>query len=1048
MYTIMTSIFARALELALQLRRACSKKALHEMSQLAIPILLAVSFLCCKLSVGQQRVVSLEEAHALAIKEPGEKASPDTGPFSGMTHTAWTRNDGAPESISSLAQTTEGYLWIGSSLGLYRFDGVRFAAYPFSADQVPLPTQDVSSIAADPAGGLWIGLRMTAVVHILPDGSALVYGRSSGLTSDTLERVTVRKDGSVWVLAGGNLLTLQSEQWNNFGQAHGLGQGRVFSFLFDDDGTIWVAQDHRLMALRKNTNIFKKVPASVFFVSAMAETRKGQIWMADAWRTVRQVTQTSRSAPIRLHGKAELLADRYDHLWIAEDYFGLTRLRDSSSDTEKNPLIEHASSNQWLTSPQIGGMFEDRDGNIWVGTALGLDRYQPTSFQQFISAPLNFYPSVIGARDGSVWINSHGESLMRWHEGKLTTFGAFVTYGPLATRRNGEVCFVDARASELQCFGSRHATYVLLDKRIEYAPALAMIEDTDGSLLVSFENKGVWRYHGSWDRVYSSLAPSDAPLSMFLDSSSRLWMGFEGNQIAVRSGERFQILSMPGPWTNTLALYEGAGVVWAAGSSGLGFFDRGRLHRVHSNTDHIFDGTSGIAFDRMGNLWLNSGAGALRVAASSVANLLHTGDSLTGVEVFNERDGVIGKPTQFKPTPSLVTDANGRLWFATAGHLVMADPQTFVESTNRFSVLVESLSLDGRLLLPQGQHPQAFKAEAADRHSLEVSFAALNLSQPERMTYRYRLLGEDTDWQDAGSRRQAFYTRLRPGKYTFQVSAREEQGPWIDLLVPLQIEALPAFYQTAWFDVIAVLSSALLIFAAYVIRLRQATRRISLLSEERTRERVRIARELHDTLLQGVQGLTLHFHVAAQELPRGSHARESMEKALTTADRILVEGRDSVTRLRAHHLTASGLAAVFEAIAAELDHEKRVRFIAKSEGRADDVIPSVLHELYSIGREAITNAFRHSHASEITVDLKCTPKSVELVVADNGDGFDSAEQEANPSAGHWGLCGMKERAEVIGARFNCHSTENRGTQVIVTVPGGLAYRKRSARGKS
>ena len=228
----MSNIFARALELARQLRRACSKNALHEMSQLAIPILLAVSFLCCKLSVGQQRVISLEEAHALAIKEPGEKASPDTGPFSGMTHTAWTRSDGAPESISSLAQTTEGYLWIGSSLGLYRFDGVRFAAYPFSADQVPLPTQDVSSIAADPAGGLWIGLRMTAVVHILPDGSALVYGRSSGLTSDTLERITVRKDGSVWVLAGGNLLTLQSEQWNNFGQAHGLGQGScVFVFI-------------------------------------------------------------------------------------------------------------------------------------------------------------------------------------------------------------------------------------------------------------------------------------------------------------------------------------------------------------------------------------------------------------------------------------------------------------------------------------------------------------------------------------------------------------------------------------------------------------------------------------------------------------------------------------------------------------------------------------------------------------------------------------------------------------------------------------------------
>jgi ligand-binding sensor domain-containing protein len=186
----------------------------------------------------QERVVSLKEEHVLALKEPGAKPTADTGPFSGMTHTEWTRGDGAPGSISSLAQTTDGYLWIGSSLGLYRFDGVHFASYPFTAERVPLPTQDVASLSADPEGGLWVGLRMTSVVHLRADGSALIYGRGSGLGSDTLDRVAVGKDGSVWALAGGKLLVLRHEHWIDFGQDHGLDQGRVFSFFFDRDMTL------------------------------------------------------------------------------------------------------------------------------------------------------------------------------------------------------------------------------------------------------------------------------------------------------------------------------------------------------------------------------------------------------------------------------------------------------------------------------------------------------------------------------------------------------------------------------------------------------------------------------------------------------------------------------------------------------------------------------------------------------------------------------------------------------------------------------------------
>jgi signal transduction histidine kinase len=332
--------------------------------------------------------------------------------------------------------------------------------------------------------------------------------------------------------------------------------------------------------------------------------------------------------------------------------------------------------------------------------------------------------------------------------------------------------------------------------------------------------------------------------------------------------------------------------------------------------------------------------------------------------------------------------------------------------------------------------------------SLRFVYTALSLAAPQKVRFRYQLQGYDQEWSDPVSVREVNYANLPPGKYRFRVIACNNDGVWNESGAAVDFTILPTFYQTRAFLLLCATALLGLFWLGVRLRLRHVAGVIRERAEVRADERVRIARDLHDTLLQGVQGLTLHFHVAAQELPEGSRSRESMERALATADRILVEGRDRVNRLRADHLTRTDLTDAFKAVAADLNSEQRVRFALEIEGGVEDVTPPVLHELYYIGREAITNAFRHSEASEIAVDLRCGPKSVALVVADNGGGFDPVAQETNPRAGHWGLRGMKERAEAIGARFECHTTENKGTQVIVTVPARRAYRKRSAGGQS
>lgn len=238
--------------------------------------------------------------------------------FAATTHTFWTRREGAPGSISSLAQTKDGYLWIGSTLGLYRLDGLRFSAYPFGPHSPPLPSLDIASLSADRDGGLWVAFHNTAIVHLKADVSDVSYGSSSGLVANMLERVISRPDGTVWAFGGGKLFKLEGEKWVDFGKHHGLGRGGVFSVFFDREGTIWVGRDRMLWMLRSGDRQFTQFPASVHYVSSMVQTRDGQIWISDAWRCVRSLSDTSLKGVVHLLGKAQLLLDSNDNLWIAQ----------------------------------------------------------------------------------------------------------------------------------------------------------------------------------------------------------------------------------------------------------------------------------------------------------------------------------------------------------------------------------------------------------------------------------------------------------------------------------------------------------------------------------------------------------------------------------------------------------------------------------------------------------------------------------------------------------------------------------------------------------
>jgi signal transduction histidine kinase/ligand-binding sensor domain-containing protein len=1008
-------------------------------------ILLAIVFL---LVFGKSNWISAQNAttHASQLRSDGSSSSikgllppPPPPSFQGITHTSWTRRDGAPGSVNALAQTKDGYLWIGSSLGLYRFDGLRFAQYPLGPNTTALPSLDVCSLAADVEGGLWIAMCSAKIVHLKADESTVVYGGEEGVPTGALDKIFSFPDGSVWVAGSSKLLRFEGDRWLDFGKDHGIGPFGVFSVLFDREGNIWVARDKRLSIVRKGKGQLEDVPNQVHYVSSMVQTRDGAIWISDAWRSVRSLADASPDGVLKLQGKAQMLLDSHDNLWIAQDDEGLSRVL-HISDHASNPVVEQAPKGD-LTAPQTHALLEDREGNIWVGTERGLDRFRETPFVHFRSTELRYFPSLIAADDGSIWIDSHGSALMHVQNGVTTPVGLPVHSGPFIKRRNGDICFIDLISYELQCYGRDRQTHTKMPDKFWRTPPLSVVEDVDQSLLISLQGGGFWRYdEKNWDRMDSPGLPKSSPWTMLSDSHGRLWLGYGNDSIVLKDRGVFRTLHIDeGPWSNTLTFYETADTIWAAGSNGLSYLQGDRFRRVHSLEANILQGTSGVAKDQLGNIWLNAGAGVLRIPSEEVAHLLKDPNHRVKIDVFDEDDGLVGQPTQFKRGPSAIADTSGRLWFSTGGDVVSVDPRQLGFARVLPSVLIEAVLTDGKpALRAPGQPGSVLHTDSKKLHDLEISFIGINLSAPERVYYRYQLIGEDKDWQEVGKRRQAFYTRLNPGVYHFQVSA-SSGGDWSDLASPLEIDVRPAFYQTAWFKTLCVISALLAAWIIFRARMRFVAEQIHSRLSERVAERERVARELHDTLLQGFQGLMMRFHLATQSIAPTEPGRSEMEDALDSADLLLAESRDRIRDLRYEVIDSPSLSDALISLGEDFASPHTWTLKIHTRGAEVELNPITYQDIYAVAREALLNAFRHSQASEIRVEIWFEATRLIVNIADNGKGIETETLSGSRPTGHWGLAGMRERADNLGGTLKITALPGGGTQVSLAIPAPMAF---------
>ena len=973
-------------------------------------------------------------------------------------HTSWKLRDGFTKGqIISIAQTPDGYLWLGTEFGLLRFDGVRNVAWQPPAGQ-HLPSDYITSLLGARDGTLWIGALKGLASW--KDGRLTHYPELAG---QDIFNLLEDHEGTVWAsgrsVTTGRLCAIRGGGVRCYGEDGSLGRG-AFNLYEDGKGSLWAGVKDGLWRWRPEPPQFYPLPGEPDGVQCLGEDVDGALLVGSNGGIRRLVDGKLEAYPlpdtVGQFRARRILRDRDGGLWIGTQNRGLVHVHQGRADV--------FAPSDGLSGELVYSLLEDREGNVWVATRDGLDRFRDFTVATLTAKQGLSHASVVSVladRDGSVWLATRG-GLNRWRDGQITTYGR---HGAQPTTGNDprggkpdefpKSLFQDEGgriwASTASAFGYMEGDRFIPVSGVPGGPVTSIAQDTAGSLWVANEQVALFQLlRGAVvNRIpWATLGHKDYATALAADSSrGGLWLGYHLGGVAyfVDGQVRASYAAADGLGegrVNHLRLDEG-GTLWASTKGGLSRLKDGRVATLTSKNGLPCHTIHWAAEDDSHSFWLYTACGLLRIERAELdawAAAVEQGNDAGRTiryTIFDSSDGVRVLASAGHFTPQVAKSSDGRLWFLPWDGVSVVDPGHL--SFNRLPppVHVERLIADRKTYEATSESGGRVRLPPLIR-DLEIDYTALSLVAPEKVLFRYKLEGHDADWQEAGNRRQAFYNDLPPGDYRFRVTACNNSGVWNEAGTSLNFTVAPAYYQTTWFRVSSASALLLLLASLYQLRLRQVARQVRGRMEERLAERERIARDLHDTLLQSVQGLILKFHAVATQMRGDDPAYEALEKSLDQADLVLAEGRDRVRNLRGVTVPFGGLPEAFRRVVEETPQGGGVTFKTVVEGTVRELHPIIRQEAYYIGREALVNALTHSEGRHVEVEITYRPRQFRLRVRDDGRGIDPAIiEEGRPD--HWGLRGMRERAQRIGAQLNIWSRAETGTEVELTIPGATAY---------
>jgi signal transduction histidine kinase/ligand-binding sensor domain-containing protein len=970
-------------------------------------------------------------------------------------HTSWKIRDGFSKGeIHDVAQTSDGYLWLGTGSGVLRFDGVRNVPWQPPSDQ-HLPSSYIRKLLPARDGTLWIGTWKGLASW--RSGKLTRYPELAGLA---IYAILEDHDGSIWAGAlgppEGKLCEIRDDRVHCHPEIGGLAQG-VFDLHEDGQGNFWVGLLTGVWRWKPGPPEFYPVPGQLDGIRGMVDGEDGALLVSTIGGVRRLVdgkVQVAYPLPATMQEfrASGILRDRDGGLWVATSGRGIVHIHQGRTDV--------FSQSDGLSGDFIHDLFEDREGNIWVATMNGLDRFRNLAVVTY-STKQGSDGAVLGARDGSIWFGTY-DGLDRLNNGQVTVYRQRSIRAIAGVREVAVSGLPDHGLGSLfqdsvgRIWVGTRAGVGYLDHNRFISTAVpggtvgALTADSTGNLWIVNQNLGLFRLSPSnevqrfpWV-ILGHKDPAD-PLALdpFLGG---LWLGFyQGGVVYFRDGQ------VRASYSADNGLGEGQvndlridrdGTLWAATQGGLSRLKNGRVATLSSKNGLPCDTVHWTIEDDDHSVWLYMACGLVRIArseldawaAASEPRPPGSGPAIH-VTVFDSSDGVRTVADLGTYTPH-VAKSNGRLWFSTPTGLSVIDPRHLPFNKLSPPVHIEQLIADRKTY--QARLPPLVR-------DLEIDYTALSFVAPEKVRFRYKLEGHDRDWQDAGTRRQAFYNDLPPRDYHFRVTACNNSGVWNEAGASLDFSIDPAYYQTTWFRLLLLAAFLAVLAAMYQLRVRYLRRQFNIRLEERVGERTRIARDLHDTLLQSFHGVLLKFHAATNLLPgKPDEAKKTLETVINQARQVVVEGRDTVYGLRSSTVTTNDLARSISSLGEELatgpTGQSSPCFQVRVEGKAWDLHPIVRDEVNRIACEAVRNAFLHAQAGRIEVEIRYDERQLRLRVRDDGKGMDPNVLDEG-RAGHYGLPGMRERAKLIGGKLAVSSELDSGTEVELTVPASAAYAK-------
>lgn len=995
--------------------------------------------------------------------------SPDRA-LSQLRHDRWTAEDGAPAQVFSIAQTPDGLLWIGSRQGLFRFDGLRFERIT-QAGGTPLIDDDVLSLLAEPDGSLWVGYFNGGMSRLggprpgqydyqrddVPSGSVMGFARDS-----TKRLWAITPTAVVW-------LDPASDTWKG-AQDRGIDPAWRPKRLFADrSGGVWLAY-----VVGDTFGIVHLAPGAVRFEPVATPVQNpyfdqdadGTLWAVDYWgarplakaeRDRHQARATVSWLDPRFRG-AGVRFDRDGAMWLST-VGGVARVRDPQQLRAPGkdvvpPQPEYFGTQQGLSSEVVWTLFEDREGSLWAGTANGLDRFRDNALAAIVLPRRDQFFSIAVDAGGQVLAGNPDGGPMRVAPDASQPGGARVVdipgmekEGVTALHRDGSgTVWIGGGAGSVSKLGATGLENVPLPSELLGNGMVGMLaSDRGGGLWVSRLNGGLLRLHGGrWEgqNAKFGLAPGMMPRALVEDDQGRLWSD-AGQSIRVFEGTKRRDFGENGPGIGRIAVLQfDSGQLWAGGARGVAVRSGERFHRLLGRDGEQFERTTGIVLLPDGELWLGGGAGVTRIPAEELARWRADPTHAVAFEQFGVLDGLRGSTAQNGGAPSLQRDGQGRIWFATNRGVHWIDPAAIRRNPGAAPPAPTLLGLQvDDTPLPLSPHLRL----AAGSRDLRVDYTAPALRIPERVRFRYRLDGLDKSWQEAGTRRQALYSRLAPGSYRFRLIASNDAGAWSTREASFNITVLPAFWQTTWFTAAMALLTAALAWLFVRWRVAVARQRVQRVYRARVGERERIARDLHDTLLQSVQALMMRVEASRRRLASGDTAAADagLANALAEAESGLVEGRDRIRELRRNDARFDDLESAAQALPIELDLPPSLAYAVEVHGRPRQWRQPELGEIQRIVREAVANAHRHASPSRITVRIVYALLHTVVEIEDDGCGIPPEVLARGGSDGHWGLPGMRERAALCGGTVSLQLLPSGGTRVRVRLPRWRVTRGRA-----